>query len=86
MLAKLKTALAVEGLTFADVTTARVFLVGDPKLRGRMDFAGFNDAFPTEFGSPEQPNRPSRAVIQVVALPAPGAPVEVDLIAARPHR
>jgi len=83
VLARVKAALAAEGLTFADVTTARVFLVGDPKLNGRMDFAGFNEAFKTEFGTDAQPNRPSRTVIQVVALPAPGALVEVDVIAAR---
>jgi len=86
VLARLKTALQAEGLTFADVTTARVFLVGDPKLGGRMDFAGFNEAFRTEFGTPAQPNRPTRTVIQVVGLPAPGALVEVDLIAARPKK
>jgi enamine deaminase RidA (YjgF/YER057c/UK114 family) len=82
VLGKLKAALAGEGLTFADVTTVRVFLVGDPKLGGKMDFAGFNEAFRTEFGNEAQPNRPTRTVIQVVALPAP-AMVEVDMIAAR---
>ncbi|MEJ0023812.1 MAG: Rid family hydrolase [Alphaproteobacteria bacterium] len=82
VLAKLKTALVGEGLTFADVTTVRVFLVGDPKLGGKMDFAGFNEAFKTEFGNDTNPNRPTRTVVQVVALPAP-AMVEVDLIAAR---
>jgi enamine deaminase RidA (YjgF/YER057c/UK114 family) len=83
VLARLKEALAKEGLTFADVTTVRVFLVGDPKLEGRMDFAGFNQAFGTEFGTEAQPNKPTRTVVQVVALPAPGALVEVDVIAAR---
>jgi enamine deaminase RidA (YjgF/YER057c/UK114 family) len=82
VLAKLKAALAGEGLTFADVTTVRVFLVGDPKLGGKMDFAGFNEAFRTEFGNDANPNRPTRTVVQVVALPAP-AMVEVDLIAAK---
>jgi enamine deaminase RidA (YjgF/YER057c/UK114 family) len=82
VLAKLKAALAGEGLTFADVTTVRVFLVGDPKLNGKMDFAGFNEAFRTEFGNDANPNRPTRTVVQVVALPAP-AMVEVDLIAAK---
>ncbi|MFZ4604081.1 MAG: RidA family protein [Caulobacterales bacterium] len=83
VLARVKAALAAEGLTFADVTTARVFLIGDPKLNGRMDFAGFNEAFKTEFGTEAQPNRPARTVIQVVALPAPGALVEMDVIAAK---
>jgi enamine deaminase RidA (YjgF/YER057c/UK114 family) len=85
VLAKLKAALAGEGMTFADVTTVRVFLVGDPKLGGKMDFAGFNEAFKTEFGNDTNPNRPTRTVVQVVALPAP-AMVEVDLIAAHVPR
>jgi enamine deaminase RidA (YjgF/YER057c/UK114 family) len=83
VLAKLKASLAKEGATLADVTTMRVFLVGEPKLGGKMDFAGFNDAFRTEFATEAQPNRPTRTVIQVVALPAPGALVEVDVVAAR---
>jgi enamine deaminase RidA (YjgF/YER057c/UK114 family) len=83
VLKKLKAALAKEGASFADVTTVRVFLVGDAKLGGKMDFAGFNEAFRTEFGNDAQPHRPTRTVVQVVALPAPGALVEVDLIAAR---
>jgi enamine deaminase RidA (YjgF/YER057c/UK114 family) len=82
VLAKLKAALAGEGLTFADVTTVRVFLVGDSRTAGRMDFAAFNEAFVTEFGTEANPNRPTRTVVQVVALPAP-AMVEVDLIAAK---
>jgi len=83
VLSRLSAALAAEQLTFADVVSVRVFLVGDPRLGGRMDFAGFNQAFAEHFGTPNQPNRPSRTAIQVVALPAPGALVEVDLIAAR---
>lgn len=82
VLARLGAALEAEGLTFADVVVARVFLVGDPELGGRMDFAGLNQAFGQFFGSAEQPNRPARTVVQVVALPAPGAMVEIDFIAA----
>jgi enamine deaminase RidA (YjgF/YER057c/UK114 family) len=83
VLKRLKEALALEGASFADVTTVRVFLVGDPKMENRMDFAGFNRAFATEFGTAAQANKPTRTVVQVVALPAPGALVEVDVIAAR---
>lgn len=82
VLARLQAALEAEGLTFADVVVARVFLVGDPELQGRMDFAGLNQAFGQFFGTTEQPNRPTRTVVQVVAIPAPGALVEIDFIAA----
>ncbi|MGE0829903.1 MAG: Rid family hydrolase, partial [Hyphomonadaceae bacterium] len=83
VLQRLEAALTAEGLTFADVVQARVFLVGDPRINGRMDFAGLNAAFSEKFGTAEQPNRPARTAIQVVALPLPGALVEIDVIAAR---
>ncbi len=82
VLVRLEEALTAQGLTFADVAVARVFLVGDPEMGGRMDFAGLNRAFGEKFGTTAQPNRPARTAIQVVALPLPGALVEIDLIAA----
>jgi len=37
------------------------------------------------FGSAEQPNKPSRSAVQVAALAAPGALVEIEVIAAKAH-
>jgi enamine deaminase RidA (YjgF/YER057c/UK114 family) len=84
VLKKLKANLAAEGLGFGDVVQVRVFLVGDPQKDNKLDFAGLNAAFVQHFGTAEQPGRPARTALQVVALPAPGALVEIDLIAARP--
>ncbi|QJD93848.1 hypothetical protein HH213_29425 [Duganella dendranthematis] len=83
VLTRLKAALANEGLTFADVVSLRVFLVGDPRLDNKLDFKGLNASFGQFFGTAEQPNKPARTALQVVALPQPGALVEIDLIAAR---
>jgi enamine deaminase RidA (YjgF/YER057c/UK114 family) len=83
VLNRLKAALANEGLTFADVVSLRVFLVGDPKLDNKLDFKGLNASFSQFFGTAEQPNKPARTALQVAALPQPGALVEIDLIAAR---
>lgn len=83
VLTRLKAALANEGLSFADVVSLRVFLVGDPKLDNKLDFKGLNASFGQFFGTAEQPNKPARTALQVVALPLPGALVEIDLIAAR---
>ena len=83
VLTRLKTALANEGLGFADVVSLRVFLVGDPKLDNKLDFKGLNASFGQFFGTADQPNKPARTALQVVALPQPGALVEIDLIAAR---
>jgi enamine deaminase RidA (YjgF/YER057c/UK114 family) len=83
VLRRLQTALANEGLGFADVVSLRVFLVGDPKLDNKLDFAGLNAAYGQFFGTAAQPAKPARTAVQVAALPAPGALVEIDLIAAR---
>ncbi len=86
VLKKLQANLAAEGLSFADTVSVRAFLVGDPAKDNKLDFAGFNAAFVGFFGTAEQPARPVRTVVQVSALPAPGALVEVDLVAARVQR
>lgn len=83
VLRRLEAALANEGLGFGDVVSLRVFLVGDPKLDNKLDFAGLNAAYGQFFGTAAQPAKPARTALQVVALPLPGALVEIDLIAAR---
>ena len=83
VLRKLQAALAAEGLTFGDVVSLRVFLVGDPKLDNKLDFSGLNTAFGQFFGTAAQPAKPARTALQVAALPLPGALVEIDLVAAR---
>jgi enamine deaminase RidA (YjgF/YER057c/UK114 family) len=83
VLRRLQAALGNEGLTFADVVSVRVFLVGDPLLDNKLDFNGLNAAYAEYFGTAAQPNKPARTAVQVVALPAPGALVEIDLIAVR---
>ena len=75
--------LAAEGLTLADVVKVNVFLVGDPKLGGKMDFAGLNAAYGEFFGSATQPNKPVRTALQVMALPMPGALLEIEATAAK---
>ena len=86
VLRKLQAALSAEGLGFADVVQLRVFLVGDPKLDGKLDFNGLNAAYGQFFGTAQQPAKPVRTALQVVALPLPGALVEIDLVAAKAAR
>ena len=71
-----------QGLSLADVVNMHVYLVGDPAKGGVMDFAGMNAAYARAFGTADQPNRPTRTTVQVVALAAPGALVEIDVVAA----
>ena len=82
ILTNLQAMLTKNGLGFGDVFAAHVFLVGDPAKGGEIDFAGLNGEWAKRFGTPEQPNRPSRAAFQV-RLPTPGALVEIELVAAK---
>jgi len=67
-----------QGASLADIVMMRVFLVGDPTLGGRMDFAGMMAAYSQFFGTPDQPNTPARTTVQVAGLAAPGAMVEIE--------
>jgi len=71
------------GLTMGDVIKMQVFLVGDPAKGGRMDFAGFMEGYTQFFGTPTQPNLPSRSVFQVVGLASPAWFVEIEVVAIR---
>ena len=71
------------GLTLADVVKMNVFMVGDPAKGGGMDFGGLMKAYSRYFGAASQGNLPARTTVQVVALPVPGALVEIEVVAAR---
>ncbi|CAN5250350.1 RidA family protein [soil metagenome] len=85
VLDKLETTLKAEGLGLGDVVKATVFLVGDPAKAGEIDFAGLNAAWTQRFGTTEQPNKPARSTVKVAGLVAPGALVEIEVVAARAH-
>jgi enamine deaminase RidA (YjgF/YER057c/UK114 family) len=83
VLDKLEATLKSEGLGLADVVKATVFLVGDPAQGGEIDFAGLNAAWSQRFGTSGQPNKPARSTVKVAGLVAPGALVEIEVVAAR---
>ena len=83
ILKKFEKLLAAQELTLADVVKVNVFMVGDPALGGKMDFAGLNAAYSQYFGSATQPNKPVRTALQVFALPMPGGLVEIEMTAAK---
>jgi enamine deaminase RidA (YjgF/YER057c/UK114 family) len=60
-----------------------VFMVGDPAKGGVMDFAGLMQAYSKHFGAASNGNLPARTTVQVVALPLPGALVEIEVVAAK---
>ena len=71
-------------LTMGNVVKMQAYLVGDPAKGGRMDFAGFMEGYKEFFGTAEQPNLPSRSVMQVAGLVSPGWLVEIEVTAVRP--
>lgn len=83
ILKKFEKLLAAEGLTLGDVVKVNVFMVGDPKLDGKMDFAGLNAAYSQFFGTAAQPNKAVRTALQVAALPMPGGLLEIEMTAAK---
>ena len=62
---KIEGRLKEQGLGMGDVVMMHVFLVGDPAMGNKLDFAGMNAAFVQFFGTKEQPNKPARTTVQV---------------------
>ena len=72
-----------QNLTLGDVVMMREFLESDPARDSKADILGARAGYSQFFGTKDQPNRPANTATQVVLL-APGALVEIDLIAVRP--
>jgi 2-iminobutanoate/2-iminopropanoate deaminase len=75
--------LTARGYTMGDVVKLTVFVAGDPKLGGKMDFAGFNDGYKQFFGTAEQPNLVARSTVQVAALAGPNFLIEIEATAVK---
>lgn len=84
VLAQIEASLKSKQLSMADVVKMTVFLVGDPTLDGKMDFAGFMRGYTQFFGTKQQPNLPARSAFQIAGLVAEGMLVEIEVIAVRP--
>jgi len=82
-LTKIEASLKAEGLTMGDVVLMHVYMAGDPTKGGKLDFPGMMAAYSRFFGTKEQPNKPARSTMQVAALVAPWALVEIEVTAAK---
>jgi enamine deaminase RidA (YjgF/YER057c/UK114 family) len=80
---KIQALLKAEGLDMKDVVKMTVFLAGDPANGGKLDFAGLQASYTQFFGTKDQPNKPARSAMQVAALAAPWALVEIEVIAVK---
>ncbi|WP_156679117.1 RidA family protein [Sphingomonas profundi] len=80
---KIKGILAAQGYAMSDIIKLTVFVAADPKMSGKMDFAGFNDGFKMFFGTADNPNTVARSTVQVAALAGPNFLIEIEAIAAK---
>jgi 2-iminobutanoate/2-iminopropanoate deaminase len=83
---KIKALLEKQGYAMSDVVKLTIFVVGDPKLGGKMDFAGFNAGYREFFGTAENPNLVARSTVQIAALAGPNFLIEIEATAARMPR
>lgn len=83
ILTKIKAQLQELGLGMGDIVKMTIFLVGDPALGGKMDREGMTASYKMFFGTPDQPNLPTRSTVQVAALGRPQTLVEIEVIAAK---
>ena len=83
VLSKIQSLLKEQGLTMSDVVQMHVFMAADPAKGGKLDFDGMNEAYDQFFGTPQQPNKPVRATVQVAALVQPWGLVEIEVTAVR---
>ena len=80
---KIQSLLKAQGLGMGDIVMMRVYVASDPAMENKLDFAGMNAAYGKFFGTADQPNKPARSTVQVAALVAAGALLEVEVQAAR---
>src|SRR5271170_3348403 len=82
-LTKIQGLLQAQGLDMKDVVKMTVFLAGDPAKDSKLDFPGLQAAYTQFFGTKDQPNKPARSAMQVAALAAPWALIEIEVIAVK---
>lgn len=83
VLTSIKGTLAKLGLGMGDIVKMTVFVAADPAYENKLNFPGLMAGYSQFFGTKEQPNKPARSAVQVAALAAPGALLEIEVIAAK---
>jgi enamine deaminase RidA (YjgF/YER057c/UK114 family) len=82
ILEKIKSTLAENSYSLADVFLMHVFVAPDTQS-GKYDFVGWNNAYKQYFGTEENPTKPVRATVGVATLVNPHKFIEIEVIAAK---
>lgn len=77
-------ALKEADLAPADAFFSRNILYPDPKNGGRMDFAGFNEAYHKTYNNPDNPNRLARTVMSAPGFATQGQLLTIETYAVYP--
>jgi enamine deaminase RidA (YjgF/YER057c/UK114 family) len=85
VLTQIQATLGGMGMGMGDVVKMTVFMAADPTNDNKLNFPGLMAGYTKFFGTPDQPNKPARSAVQVAALVSPGALLEIEVIAAKPH-
>ncbi len=83
VIGRIQAALKAQGADLGDIVSMHVYMAADPAT-GKMDFAGMMNSYSRHFGTPDQPNKPVRAAMQVAALASPAFLVEIEVTAVKP--
>jgi enamine deaminase RidA (YjgF/YER057c/UK114 family) len=79
-LKKLGESLATAGVKPSEVLFVRAYLA--PGADGKVDFAGWNEAWSETFGNAANPTKPARTTVAVPLLGRPSTLIEVEYVAA----
>lgn len=86
VLQAIETRLKEHGLGMKDVVYLRAYLVPDKEKGGTIDTQGWNDAYGQFFNNANNPVKPARSTVGVMALVSPNWLVEVEAFAVFPPR
>lgn len=82
ILKNLETQLKAKGLTLADVTYLRVYVVPDPNKGGKPDYQGWFDAYGQFFNTKENPIKTARSTVGVDSLVNSDWLIEIEAVVA----
>ena len=84
ILKNLEKAVKAKGLTFKDVLMLRIYVTPDHFKGNKHDYQGWFDAYAQYFGTEENPTKPTRSTIGIMALTHPDKFIEIELVAVFP--
>ncbi len=83
-LKKLEENITTAGFSLSDVVFVRAYLA--PAADGKIDYAGWNEAWAEVFNNPKVPHKPARTTVGVPLLGRPGTYIEIEFVCTGPSK